>query len=491
MTVATAWIRIDLLEPVIASVGTATAATAQSLPFLPGGMLWGALVSEAYSGGASHRKILDDHQGTRLRIGDALPTVDGGANLSLPAPRSLHRNKDTGTWVDWAGPEAQRAAGYKQAKIMQIGPGSGLREVHVRMVNTQRTAIHPETLRADDGQFYSLQAIAAGQSFLARLDGDDALVNDAVVALSGERFLGRSRSAEFGKVRIGRAETPPLPPQGMGSAIYMWCLSDIAAHDRHYRPTERPDDPASDGYQGFFGGAIDWSRSFVRHRIYSPYNAHWKARQPERLVIERGSVIVLEDGIPAGLHHFGLYQAQGLGLVLACTRPPLETVAAWTAAAPGQEFRIVDAPKGLLKDGAADLVAFLDAKAGGTAGDAADRADVDALIVEWFSHYAAAEKLVGARCGPKPSQWGAIAQMASGKVWAELKAAADPGREKESMAWQARFDLGSQGTFVTALLHMLGPEDGSPAAEGRVKKVKLLAHGLRRKLVSERFFDGA
>jgi hypothetical protein len=38
---------------------------------------------------------------------------------------------------------------------------------------------------------------------------------------------------------------------------------------------------------------------------------------------------------------------------------------------------------------------------------------------------------------------------------------------------------------------MLGPEDGSPAAEGRVKKVKLLAHGLRRKLVSERFFDGA
>lgn len=488
---ATEWIRIDLLEPVIASVGTATAATPESLPFLPGGMLWGALVSSAYGAGVTQRQVLDDLHGTRLRVSDALPASDDGANLTLPAPRSLHLNKDTGEWVDWAEPKAARAAGYKQAKAMQIGPGSGVREVQVRMVNTLRTAIHPETLRADDGHFYGLQAIAAGQSFLSRLDGDDAAVTAAAKALVGERFLGRSRSAEFGKVRIARVDAPTLPPQGNKSGTYLWCLSDLAAHDRHYRPTERPDDPAGDSYKGFFGDLIDWSRSFVRHRTYSPYNAHWKTRQPERLVIERGSVIVLSEGILTGLHHFGLYQEQGLGLVLACTRPPLETLATWQAASPRQEIRAAESAVSRLQGRAADLIAFLDVRAGGASDATGNRDEVDSLVDQWFRHYAAAEKLMGGLCGPKPSQWGALVHMPADKIRSALEDAADPKREKESMVWQARFELGSQGTFVEALLHLLGPDDGSKASVARVEKVKLLAHGLRRKLVSGRVFDGA
>lgn len=67
----TAWIRITLHDPVIASHDVATAAMAQSSDYLPGAMLWGVAVSKAYQ--ADEQDILASYYGGGLIFDDALP----------------------------------------------------------------------------------------------------------------------------------------------------------------------------------------------------------------------------------------------------------------------------------------------------------------------------------------------------------------------------------------------------------------------------------
>ncbi|MGQ0566599.1 MAG: hypothetical protein ACT4OK_16215 [Gemmobacter sp.] len=445
-------------------------------------------MSRAYGSGTAQPDVLDRFHGSRLRIGDALLACDCGANVALPAPRSLHEPKDGGAWQDWCAPGTQRDAGFRQAKEVQIAPGPGVNPMRVRMTDTRRTAINPDTQRAADGQFYGLQALAEGQSFIARIEGDAGLVSDAVSALKGDQVLGRSRSAEFGRVKIeALASVPPLPPAGTGDATYLWCLSDLAAHDRHFQPTERPDGPVGADYPGFFGTEIDWSRSFVRHRSYAPFNAHWKARQPERLVIARGSVIVLKAGIAPGLLWRGFHQEQGLGQVLACTAPPIEIIKGWQGAAGG-------AAPSVAKAAAPETpLSRLLAERANTAKSRREGQDKAREAVGlWMDRYGAAEGINAGRCGPTPSQWGPLARMEAAEMRRQLEAARGSASEKESTAWQARFDKDEPdkpGTFVAALLAELGPAGASDAA-ARLEHVRRLAHALRAELTSLGYFDG-
>lgn len=331
-------IRITLLEPVVASHNAATATAPSTLPFLPGAMLWGLLASRAYVS-MSADKVLDGFYGGGLVIDDAL--LSTGGSVALPAPMSLHRLKDQSTpsgWKDWS--DGSHEPGYSQAKDRQIAPGSttsNLVELRPRTFDTQRTAINPDTLRASDGQFFGIQALAEGQVFIGQISGPDDLVDAVIKDLDGkEHVLGKSRSAEFGRVRIEAIDPPPLPVAGKGTGVVIWCLSDLAAHDKYHQPTERPD-------SGFFGTGIevDWSKSFVRHRSYSPFNAKWQARQPERLVISRGSVIVLKSPLPCGEARFGLYQEQGLGRVLVSDMAPLDLLTSWAPTSTGNDMSSV------------------------------------------------------------------------------------------------------------------------------------------------------
>lgn len=476
-------LRITLLEPVIASIDAATAATPATLPFLPGSMLWGALLSWAYQGGRSQAQVWDLFQSARLIVGDGRLVEPKGAQPVLPVPRSLHRPKTGGDWVDWSAPDATRDAGFQQAKEMQIGPGPEVREVRVAKVDSFRTAIHPENLRAADGQFFGLQALSEGQTFVARLEGDDEAVQAVLALAVGERTLGRSRSAEFGRVLIEPADAPDLPGSGDGPARYLWCLSDLAAHDRHGMPSERPDDPEGD-YPGFFGDAIDWSRSFVRHRTYSPFNAYWKSRQAQRVVIARGSVIALVRGVAPGHRHFGLYQEQGLGAVLCCSRPPRDIIRAWTAGRMGSH----EEPAPLASPSALSALLLSRAQTASRQRGRQEAAERD--LPQWLERYAAARRLMGEICGPTPTQWGSVVQLSGSRLREELSQASQSTKEKEVRSWQARFAEGEGGRFVDAILEMLGPANAPGAAEAE-ERVKRIAHGLRAALVAGGYFDAA
>ncbi len=456
-------VEITLLDPVIASFDVATAAVPTSLPYLPGAMLWGVLANAAYRSGDSKDAILSRLHGGGLMIGDAWPMT--GADVALPMPKSLHRPKNGGAWEDWT--TGTRKPDYRQAKEGQVGPSAGLPDlasVSVAMMTTRRTAINPKTLMAADGQFYGLQALAAGQRFLALIDGPGAA--EAVQALAGDRMLGKSRNAEFGRVHIRETAVPTLPDTGQGSATWLWCLSDLAAHHERFLPTERPD--------SLFGADIDWAHSFVRHRSYSPYNAEWRRRQPERLVIARGSVLMLKTGVTPGMKRAGFWQEQGLGMVLACCGSPLAALKAWNAGTVQPEAAPVPQEP--------DLVVWLKARAALADGRTQERRRAQQAEAEWMQHYRAAERIQGGRCGPTPSQWGAIADKNADALRDFLTKALGDQSAKEKLAWQAVFAPGQDGTFAGRVLALLN-SDGAQTVQ-RTAKV------LRDMLKRERWFDG-
>ncbi len=138
-------------------------------------------------------------------------------------------------------------------------------------------------------------------------------------------LLGRSRSAEYGRVRIEKADRAETVQHGAsdGKTLALWLLSDLALADRHGRPTLDPDPETLD-----LDGRIDWGHTFLRTRRYAPWNAYRHGYDRERLLLCAGGVISFTLNTPPGAHTLarleagiGLFREAGLGRVW--IEPPL------------------------------------------------------------------------------------------------------------------------------------------------------------------------
>jgi CRISPR-associated protein Csx10 len=465
-------VAVTLQGPLVTSARVATAAHPEALPFIPGAALWGAVASACYGPGHDKAEVFERLHGGALVIGDGWPATSG--RVGLPVPMSLHLPKgqrfSASAARDWTVDAG--AAGWAQCKRWAIGPE--LTEVPVQRNVSLRTAISPETGRADDGQLFGIEALAPGQCFIAMIAGEEVAVETAVAALGATRYLGRSRHSEFGRVEITETSMPVLPDTGAGPARYLWCLSDLAAHDTHGQPTTRPG-PA------FFGQPIDWGRAFIRRRLWSPFNSTWGTRAPERLVIERGSVLVLDQGIAPGLHPFGFHQEQGLGQVLALTEPPLAALRGW-AVGPVTSA----ATKGAATAGETDLSRLLAARAGERATARVEAASTEVAVGDWMRLYALADRIAGRRVGPSPSQWGAVASSADPVGVIESFLSTETNAEAD--AWLARIGTKESGTFAAKAL----AEVQARAADdqgSRARWLRVFARDMRRALDKARWFD--
>jgi CRISPR-associated protein Csx10 len=177
-----------------------------------------------------------------------------------------------------------------------------------------------------------------------------------IKSFNGTAHLGRSRSAQFGRVHIQASTALYLQPQKIESKqITLWLLSDLSLyHEGQYLLTPTPE---SIGLPK--DSKLLKNQSFIRSRRYSTYNAYRKHYDKERQVIARGSVLryelpadftdykVLEQQLTQGL---GLYSENGLGQVW--INPPLliDTHPQWihTAETKTLNKKLVDAPKSIL-----------------------------------------------------------------------------------------------------------------------------------------------
>lgn len=407
-------LRITLLEDCVFSERNATEGGHRSLSHIPGQTLLGAAAARLY--GDFSRKGDDAytafHSG-QVRFLDGLPS--DGADIAYPVPLSWHRAKsggDPNTAYNFARGEA-KLPGNTQPKQMRDGyVFKGGRHVEPARTLRMKTAIDPKTGHAAEAQLFGYESLSRGQTFIAWVEADaeaEGLVSKIVKALQGEVLLGRSRSAEYGRVHIEKANAADIEHGACdGKTLTLWLLSDLALTDADRRPTTQ----ATAAALGL-DGEIDWGHTFLRSRRYAPWNAFRHGYDRERLLLNAGGVITvtlkshpgpeqlnrLETGI-------GLYREAGLGRVwiepplLAETRYPLpkhEDAPATKSEAPPHLLLT------WLRDQTSDWRTRLDKRA-------------KALAIEIEGQLRAGRRRAGIRededFGPSKSQWGRVLEAA-------------------------------------------------------------------------------
>ncbi|WP_217542492.1 RAMP superfamily CRISPR-associated protein [Vibrio metschnikovii] len=206
------WFKIELLGNLILSEKTATAGDHRSLDYIPATAIQGVIASRAYQqmpkAEADQLVLLQGAQ-----ISDALPML--GDEVGLPVPLAWHTDKakiiedafipSKLSKEELAGSQPQQIrSGYVTPSNIHFKP---------KMERHTKTAIDPNTGTVATGQLFNYQSIARGQCYLFAVESSPELSKKIQSLIEGKAFIGRSRSAEFGSVRITKCPAAPELPK--------------------------------------------------------------------------------------------------------------------------------------------------------------------------------------------------------------------------------------------------------------------------------------
>ncbi len=328
---------ITLEDDIVISTSSATAGGHESLDYIPGSLVFGAAASKLYATfkHQSPSRVWDVFHSGKVRFQNGYPLSTEGY-ASYPPPLSIHYYK---------GEEPEESHSIYQdalrlGGVSQLDPDKKDRQpeqlrkdyitdhgyrVAVNKAASMKTAIDVDTARAATSQLFGYQAIQAGQRFLSYIELDtdisdlDSLITQLKDSLSGRARLGRSRSAQYGRVTIEcleseKAQLPTRHTATNSGELVILCLSDLALTDA---TTGQPALTPTAQHFGLTQGELDIKNSFMRSRSYSPFNAYRKAFDSQRQVISQGSVIRFTDveaqAVNAQPQPIGRYTEMGLG----------------------------------------------------------------------------------------------------------------------------------------------------------------------------------
>lgn len=315
-----------LLSEVVVSSVTATEGFNESLDYLPGAKFLGIAAGNLYS---EHDPATIDlfHNG-KVRFGDAFPLIREEA--ALPVPFSWFYNKGGGLGDETLylhhnlKQEDHKTLTSKGYQLKQARNGyftwQGRKFLKVEQDFAIRSAYNADELRADDGKMFGYFALPAGTTWTFTVEDDTEQYGEAIKkALEGKRRIGRSRSAEYGLVEIAfMAEEPVAPAAELpAGTTLVFAHTNLCFLDFFGRPTLRPEAEAL----GFpKGSIIDWEKSQVRSRLYQTWNRKRHNRDADRMIILKGTVLVVEHPVPVQTATFatgiGAFRSEGFGQVL-------------------------------------------------------------------------------------------------------------------------------------------------------------------------------
>lgn len=326
---------LTLVEPLLATSLQGDPNSSVSLTYVPGSLLRGALIQHYIHKYTLGDRLLEDENARRLffdggtRYLHAYPLSEQGQR-TLPVPRSLLRRKHDAldasdptssiAALDAAHPECSvevRQAFEQEDVLKQLGSAFGsmlgstlyvYQPDYSIAIHIQRQPAKGRSLR-DDGQVFRYEALAAEQQFqgvvLVDTDSDAELIEEMLTNLE-TCWLGRSRSAHYGKTQISQlaildewrecdpneASMPTL--EASPNTLYsITLLSDTLLSSSDGQPLAVLDNTTLASYLGLSSQSvsIDQQHSFSSITAQSGFNRQWKMPLQQEYALEAGSVI--------------------------------------------------------------------------------------------------------------------------------------------------------------------------------------------------------
>lgn len=320
--------KCTLLSDVMLSSSAATIGEQTSLDFIPGNNFLGILAAD-YDNLPKEEQMEIFHSG-RVRFGDAHPTDKEAKVRSLHVPASFFYPKGKNAYEEcFAFQSYSRNLDIQQnGKPMQL---KQCRNGYYVFQNTEGTpapvaksfalksAYDREHRRSQDNMMFSYESLDEGQAFLFEVEVDnDQLTEKINQALTGIHHIGRSRTAQYGLVKIEPTVFYDVPSSNKsidtinGPRVAVYADSRLIFLDEAGQPVLQPT-----AKQLGLDGEIDWDLCQVRTFQYAPWNGKRQTRDADRCGFEKGSVFFVKcDSMPQCSTYIGSYNNEGFGRVI-------------------------------------------------------------------------------------------------------------------------------------------------------------------------------
>jgi len=322
--------KCTLLTDVILNVKSATEGSNKTLDFIPGNNFLGMVASKLYTEDIPVEQALDlFHNGT-VRYGDAHVGVCGRRTLKVPAvlyyPKMEKPQDRTFVYYRYDYDKDTEKLQLKQCRdgfyAFDDDNHEGIKAI-IGKTFAIKSAYDRDKRRSKDEQMYGYESLKAGLEFFfaVEIDKDDETDKDDYEgkikdALVGEHHLGRSRTAQYGLVKIEKYDYKEETSADTANGVTTVCADGrLIFLDDCGEPTFRP----TAKQLGLESGEIDWERSQIRTFQYAPWNGKRQANDTDRCGIEKGSVFVIKGTaklISPQCDTVGSYRNEGFGKVI-------------------------------------------------------------------------------------------------------------------------------------------------------------------------------
>lgn len=319
----TKFFKVTLLSDVILNQKAATEGPNKTLDFIPGSNFLGIAAKELYDSLDANDAFYVFHSG-KVRFGDA-HLANGKARChKVPTAMFYPKLKKSSEELYISHHTDMKSQRIREKQLKQCRAG------FYDFTKAEAASVKPETTFAiksahdvkkrtsKDEKMYGYESLCCGLTMFFCVEFDDEKYAEMVAkALSGTKHIGRSRSAQYGLVKIEEVPSYDEVKSEKNQSDELTIYADsrlIFIDDKTGLPTFRP----TTKQLGLEGGEIDWERSQVRTFQYSPWNGKRKCFDTDRCGIEKGSVIVVKNAseCPRESKYVGSYKCEGFGRVI-------------------------------------------------------------------------------------------------------------------------------------------------------------------------------
>jgi len=306
---------VEFLSDIVLPASSNTEGNIEQLDFIPGSNFLGMVAREYAKFNDSFNVF---HSGA-VRFGDATLLVDGEATYKMPLS-FFHEKLNKTQMVNHH--LIKDFSKFKQLKQKRNGYiTQNLQEVALEYNYAQKSAYNKEERRSKEGSMYGYSSIPAGTlwQFSVKYDEiDDEDLERLKMNLIGKKRLGKSKSSQYGQIIIREASKAEEAKSNLeqGTTTVLYAKSRIALVDAEGNPTY----DLKYLVDGLEESNIVWEKSQIKTSTYTPYNGAMQTKTYSRVVINSGSVIVLENlsseqlvGLEKGV---GVYLNEGFGELL-------------------------------------------------------------------------------------------------------------------------------------------------------------------------------
>ncbi len=315
---------VEALSELILPTTSTSTGNVLSWDYIPGSRFLGIAAKNLYEQLSPSERLQVFHKGN-YSFGDALPVMDD-RHRSYHLPLAIFGKKGTSiiehtNYVYHKLPDQHSAP---NTQLVQRRGGYITTDKFYLQVKKRfalKAAFDRETRRAKDEAMFGFESLLPGQKFIfsLRINDDNKRLTDLVVqSLEGIHSVGKSKTAQYGKVYI-QTIPPPSTVSSLSEEGYLYIYVDtpIAVLNPYGHPTF---EITPSLFHLPESSEIDWSKSQVRTFSYSTWNIKRTALNTERHVIVPGSVLVVtiqeEISIAELPTQIGAYRSEGLGRVV-------------------------------------------------------------------------------------------------------------------------------------------------------------------------------